>query len=361
MTLTHCMATMGVPTTTSTTPTSSMICQSSKGWQIVCLRPRRRLWWGGVGWSCTILDMAEISSYDHTPQHFHRDAPPYTIPEGTLIVNCLIMLTHNHEEEDGSHFLFVPSSSSGFPDPWVDRAVPFKRGTAFFFNALDVHRGSGIPKASPMGVRDPRLMAFFAIELTQGGNLRFPNLHMTQSIERPQLGAPGGRVARTVQCDGAVRCRGKVVADCYGCNRLILCTAHKDGLCVPCQEGEQVEGGEEEEVVVDPNGVSIEQSAQSLLPVGTTTGHFLLSGWGIGREVIAPLTNEEAGAVAGHPEQCPLAKVCHGEALPWPTLQGHVGNKVPAGTVLVVRRGLYGGVARVAPEVEGVAQVVECR
>ena len=42
----HCMATMGVPTTTSTTPTSSMICQSSKGWQIVCWRRRRRLWWG---------------------------------------------------------------------------------------------------------------------------------------------------------------------------------------------------------------------------------------------------------------------------------------------------------------------------
>ena len=80
---------------------------------------------GGVGWSCTILDMAEISSYDHTPQHLHRDAPPYTIPEGTLIVNCLIMLTHNHEEEDGSHFLFVPSSSSGFPDPWVESWVQF--------------------------------------------------------------------------------------------------------------------------------------------------------------------------------------------------------------------------------------------
>ena len=29
-------------------------------------------------------------------------------------------------------------------------------------------------------------------------------------------------------------------ANCYGCNRLILCTAHKDGLCVPCQEGEEV-------------------------------------------------------------------------------------------------------------------------
>ena len=256
---------------------------------------------GGVGWSCTILDMAEILSYDNTPQHLHRDAPPYTFAEGTLIVNCLIMLTHNHEEED----------SSGFPDPWVERAVPFKRGTAFIFNALDVHRGSGIPKASPTGVRDPRLMAFFAIELTQGGNLRLPNLHVTQAIKRPEVGAPGGRVAKTVQYDGAVRCRGKVVANYYGCNRLILCTAHKDGLCAPCQEGEEVEGGEEEEEVVDPNGVSIEQSAECLLPVGTTTEHFLLSGWGIGREVISPLTNEEAGAFAGH-NSVPL-----GQGVPW--------------------------------------------
>ena len=63
---------------------------------------------GGVGWSCTILDMVEISSYDHTPQHLYRDASPYTVPEGTLIVNCLIMLTHNHEAKDGSHLYFCP-------------------------------------------------------------------------------------------------------------------------------------------------------------------------------------------------------------------------------------------------------------
>ena len=62
--------------------------------------------------------------------------------------------------------------------------------------------------------------------------------------------------------------------------------------------------------------------------------------------MIAPLTNEEAGAVAGQPDQCPLDKVCHGKALPWPALQGHVGIKVPANTILVVRRGLYGEVAR---------------
>ena len=34
---------------------------------------------------------------------------------------------------------------------------------------------------------------------------------------------------------------------------------------------------------------------------------------------------------------------------------------MPPGCILVVRKGLYGGVARVAPEVEGVAQVVEWR
>ena len=158
----------------------------------------------------------------------------------------------------------------------------------------------------------PRLMAFFAIELTQGGNLRFPNLHVTLSIKRPQLGALGGQVAKTVQCEGAVRCRGKVVANCYGCNRAVLCAAHKDGLCVPCQEGEEVEGGEEEVVVEDPNGVSIEPSAQCLLPVGTTTGHFLLLGWGNGREVIAPLNNEEVGGGRKPPRSMPL-----GQGVPW--------------------------------------------
>ena len=61
------------------------------------------------------------------------------------------------------------------------------------------------------------------------------------------------------------------------------------------------------------------------------------------------------------PTSCNMAKVCHGEALPWPTLQGHVGIKVPAGTILVVRKGMYEGVARVPPEREGVAQVVEWR
>ena len=72
-----------------------------------------------------------------------------------------------------------------------------------------------------------------------------------------------------------------------------------------------MEGGEEVVVVVDPNWVSIEQSAQCLLRMGTTTGHFLLSGWRNGREVIAPLTNEEVGGVAGH-RSVPL-----GQGVPW--------------------------------------------
>ena len=159
------------------------------------------------------------------------------------------------------------------------RGLCHSRGAVlFFFNALDVHRGSGIPKASPTSVTHPRLLAFFAIELTQGPHLRVPNLHVTQSIKRPQLGAPSVRVAKTVPCEGAVRCRGKVVAKCYGCSRAALRAAHKDGLCVPCQEGEEPEGGGEEELVEDPNGVNIEQCAQCLHPVGSTTGHFLLSG-----------------------------------------------------------------------------------
>ena len=266
----QCTATMGAATTTSTTPTSSTICRSSKGSQIVCFGVRRRVSWGGGGWSCTFLAMAEISCYDHTPQHLHSDAPLYTVPEGTLIVYCLIVLTHNHEAEDGSHFLFVPFNGLGFPDFWVERAAPFKRGAAFFFNALDVHRGSGIPKAAPTGVSDPRLMAFFAIKLTQGPVLRFSNLHVTQAIKRPRLGKSGGRGAKTALCEGAVRCRGKVVAKCYGCEQAGLCTAHKDGLFVPCQEGE------------DPKGVSIEQCVQCLLPPGTTTAHFLLTGCGGG-------------------------------------------------------------------------------
>ena len=37
------MATMGMPATTSTTPTSSAICEFSKGSQGVCLRLRRRV------------------------------------------------------------------------------------------------------------------------------------------------------------------------------------------------------------------------------------------------------------------------------------------------------------------------------
>ena len=114
------------------------------------LETLKKSWVVGVGWSCTILDMAEISSHDHTSQHLHRDAPPYTIPEGTLIVNCLIMVTHIHEAEDGSHFVFVPSSSSGFPDPWVERAVPFKRGTAFFFMPLMSTGGRAFQRPGPL-------------------------------------------------------------------------------------------------------------------------------------------------------------------------------------------------------------------
>ena len=82
-----------------------------------------------------------------------------------------------------------------------------------------------------------------------------------------------------------------------------------------------------------------------------------VEGW----EGVARLTHEEPGWVAGQPDQCPLAKVCHRETLPGPTLQRHVGTKVSPGCILVVTKGMYGGVAMVPPELEGVAQVVEWR
>ena len=71
----HCMATMGVPTTTSTTPTSSMICQSSKGWQIVCLRRRRRLWWGVSDGAAPSLTWPKFRAVT-TPPNTSSATPP---------------------------------------------------------------------------------------------------------------------------------------------------------------------------------------------------------------------------------------------------------------------------------------------
>ena len=81
----------------------------------------------------------------------------------------------------------------------------------------------------------------------------------------------------------------------------------------------------------DPNGVSIEQCAACFLPVGTTTGHFLLSGWGDGRELVAPLTNEEVGGVAGHPIKAPWPRCAMGRHCAGPPCKGMWG--------LVCRRG----------------------
>ena len=111
----------------------------------------------------------------------------------------------------------------------------------------------------------------------------------------------------------------------------------------------------------DLNGVSIEQCAQCLLPMEQPPGTFYCRAGGLGGRWFFPLTSEEVRRVAGHPDKCPLAKVCHREPLPWPTLQGHVGIKVPAGTILVVRKEMYGGVASVPPELQGVAQLVHWR
>ena len=77
----HCMATMGVPTTTSTTPTSSMICRSSKGWQIVCLGPRRRLWWGGSDGAAPSLTWPKFRAMTTPPSTSIATPPPTPFPK----------------------------------------------------------------------------------------------------------------------------------------------------------------------------------------------------------------------------------------------------------------------------------------
>ena len=135
-----------------------------------------------------------------------------------------------------------------------------------------------------------------------------------------------------------------------------MCGTQKWALCGVLGGGGGV-GGRGEGGGEDPNGVSIEQCAQCFLPVQTTTALFLWRGWGGGR--VAPLFLEEVGGAACHPDHCPLTRVSHGEAVPKPSLQEHVGIKAPTGTILVVRRGMYGGAARVPPELQGVAHVVQ--
>ena len=105
---------------------------------------------GGVGLSCIIHVMAKISGYDHTPQHLHRYAPPYTIPEDTLIVNCLIMLTHNHEAEEGSQFAFHHPALGGSLTLGCRGLCPSRGALHFFFNASDVAGGRSFQRPRPL-------------------------------------------------------------------------------------------------------------------------------------------------------------------------------------------------------------------
>ena len=146
-------------------------------------------------------------------------------------------------------------------------------------------------------------------------------------------------MAKTIPCEGAIRCRGKVVGKCYGCDRAALCAPAKDGLCVPYQKGEEPERGEEEELVKDPNVVSIEQCAQCLLPVGTAIGDFSLSGLEGRREVVTPLINEEVGGgVTGHTSNAPWPKCAMGRLLAGPPCKGMLGLGCRRGAFLWCQR-----------------------
>ena len=175
---------------------------------------------------------------------------------------------------------------------------------------------------------NPRLIAYFANELIQGPNLRFPNLHVTQAIKRPQLGAHGGKVAETVPCEGLARCKRKVLAKCYGCNRTALCATYKEGLCVPCQEGEEPEGGGKRGegrismglALSNVVNASIEQCGQCLLPERTTTGDLFVGGVRPGGRWLPPSQLRRLRGLQATPTSALWPKVCHGEALPWPSL-----------------------------------------
>ena len=51
-----------------------------------------------------MLDMAEIRLYGDVLQHQQHHAPPYTVPDCNLIVNCLIPLAHNRQAKDAAGF-----------------------------------------------------------------------------------------------------------------------------------------------------------------------------------------------------------------------------------------------------------------
>ena len=196
----------------------------------------------------------------------------------------------------------------------------FKRGTAFFFNALDVHRGSGIPKASLIGVTNPRLMAFFAIELTQGPNLQFPSLHVTQSIKRPQLGAPGGRVAKTVPCQGAVRCRGKVVA-----------TAATGRLCVPptkmafvchARRGRSKRRGRRRSWWRTPMGSALSNVLSACSRWQQQLGIFCCRAGGVGGRWLPPSLMRRCGGSQATPISAPWPRCAMGRHCPGPPCKG---------------------------------------
>ena len=69
------------------------------------------VWCGVVGWSGKISKGQKFRAMTTPHSTSIAMPPPYNVPEGTLIVNCLIMLAHNHVAEDGCNcsFRFTPN------------------------------------------------------------------------------------------------------------------------------------------------------------------------------------------------------------------------------------------------------------
>ena len=166
-------------------------------------------------------------------------------------------------------------------------------------------------------------MAFFAIELTQGPNLWFPNLHVTQSINRPQLGGLVAALPRHCHVRGRLGVRGRSWPSATAASGRLCAPPTKMVFVCHARSGRSQKGGRKRRGGGGGNGVSIEQCAQCLLPVGTTTGLFLLP-WGVGGwEVVVPLTTAEVGGgLQATPTSAPLPRCAMGRHFRGPPCKG---------------------------------------
>ena len=159
--------------------------------------------------------------------------------------------------------------------PIVEFAI--HEGQCLFFFALGFHRGWGIPKSARTVCPILALWHFLQSSLPMAVTYGSP----TSMSPRPLSGRSWGRLvpglSRWRHVRGQLGIGGRWLPSAMAASGRV-CAPHAKMVSV-CHalRGRSRRGGG------GPNGVSIEQCAQCLLPQGTTTGHFCLGGEGGGR------------------------------------------------------------------------------